>query len=43
MAREEVVEGVRRIMEQMVGSEVEYKTEKRRKKLEAVMVRLDNR
>jgi len=40
VAREEVVEGERRDMEQMVGSEVEYKTEKRRKKLEAIMVRL---
>ena len=35
-----VVNGVGRDMEMIVGGEVEYKTEKRGKKLEAVMVRL---
>jgi len=39
-AREEVVEGKNNNFEMMVGSEVEYKTEKRGKKLEAVMVKL---
>eukprot|EP00092_Neocalanus_flemingeri_P033978 GFUD01036946.1.p1 GENE.GFUD01036946.1~~GFUD01036946.1.p1 ORF type:complete len:144 (+),score=67.68 GFUD01036946.1:58-432(+) len=38
-ATEEVVKGSRD-MERMVGSEVEYKTEKKGKKLEAVMVRI---
>ena len=41
VAREEVLEGARGMdLERMVGDEVEYKTEKRGKKLEAVMVRL---
>ena len=38
LARENVVEGVGRDL--MVGGEVEFKMEKRGKKLEAVMVRL---
>ena len=40
VASVKVVEGVGRDMETTVGDEVEYKTEKRGKKLEAVMVRL---
>jgi len=40
LAREEVVDGKEKNMEMMVGSEVEYKTVKKGKKLEAVMVRL---
>ena len=40
VAREEVVEEQRRNVEQMLGSEVEYKTENIRKKIEAVMVKL---
>ena len=40
VASVKVVDGVERDMEMTVGGEVEYKTEKRGKKLEAVMVRL---
>ena len=40
VAKDEVVNGVERDFERMVGSEVEYKTEKRGKRLEAVMVKL---
>jgi len=39
-AKDEVVVGREKNMEMMVGSEVEYKTEKKGKKLEAVMVKL---
>jgi len=39
-AKDEVVEGREKNMEMMVGSEVEYKTQKKGKKLEAVMVKL---
>ena len=40
LAKEKVVVGVGRDMDLIVGGEVEYKMQKRGKKLEAVMVRL---